>query len=164
MQFTPFIFDVLGWQVRSKGNFSRPNVWLKGVYVPPFPTISGIVLQVFRSDGKTPVAAGTEVQFAGWAQDVDPYVAVTNGSGQLVTTNLAGTHTYTSIACLSRFRSGQLPSGYPPIGNPVYIDIPDFNNQGACRGMIQIPESQQTIAIAINSGVCVQAQNKKTAR
>ena len=116
MQFTPFVYDVNVVQARDK-NFTRKRGF---TFAAPFPMISELNFAVFQSDGKTPVAAGTEVLFAGWSPDIDPYAAVTDGKGQV------------PVACLSRFRAGQLPKGYPPVGNPLYVEIPNFNGQGAC--------------------------------
>lgn len=140
MQFTPFVYDVNVVQARDK-NFTRKRGF---TFAAPFPMISELNFAVFQSDGKTPVAAGTEVLFAGWSPDIDPYAAVTDGKGQV------------PVACLSRFRAGQLPKGYPPVGNPLYVEIPNFNGQGACTGWVDIKDSGSTVAIAIHNGVCVQ--------
>jgi len=153
MQFTPFVADVEWALVRTSGNYWRPNTYHKAVFTPPSPMITGVVFQIYKQNGTTPAAAGTEVLFGGYAIDVDPYAALTDNSGKVVTYGLDGT-AYPDAACVSNLRRRTLPTWYPAITNSFFVQIPDVGGQGSFCDNVDIGESHTTINIVLKSNGC----------
>lgn len=133
LEYTPFVYDVEYREITSPKTES--------IFFVPYPIpVKDTTIQVVGNNDQ-PVPAGVEVEFPGWDPDVDPYDAVTDGSGQI------------HLECVSRARVTFPPKKYDPFPNllNVFVNDPTY---GSFCDWVQVPGTGATIDVKIKPGGC----------